>query len=275
MESRLASLTVDINDITSNLSTFTTPPEFLDSQNLVEIASGLPVLFNTLNIRRAIIPAANGHCSARALARYYAVLATGGVIPSKHSSFSSPSLGSHPHIPSFALRPSQKKSSTNGKSGSIKRNNSLMNCAGRSGRSRTVVIDGNNHGIEEISDDEISSDSRKKMFDNPNIHDAFMGVGDYANMAHPDGKFGLGFRRFNTSGDDRQLSCFGHSGIGGSTGFCDTEHNFAIAVTVNKMSFGGVTRSIIQLVCSELNIPIPQEFSQDGVRGPDMQMNLR
>lgn len=265
---------VDIDDITSNLSAYTIPPEFLDSQNLVEIASGLPVLFNTLNIRRAIIPAANGHCSARALARYYAALATGGIVPSKHSSFSSPPLGSHPHIPSFSLKPSQKKkkSSNKGKCGSIKRSNSLMNCAGGSGR--TTIIDGNNHGMEEISDDEISNVCGKKMFDNPNIHDAFMGVGDFANMVHPDGKFGLGFRRFNTSGDDRQLSCFGHSGIGGSTGFCDIEHNFAIAVTVNKMSFGGVTRSIIQLVCSELNIPIPQEFSRDGERGPDMHMNL-
>ncbi|TVU07643.1 hypothetical protein EJB05_41007, partial [Eragrostis curvula] len=47
--------------------------------NVAQMAAGIHVLFNTLNIRRAIIPA------ARALARYYAALATGGFIPPPHN----------------------------------------------------------------------------------------------------------------------------------------------------------------------------------------------
>ncbi|KAF9612449.1 hypothetical protein IFM89_000197 [Coptis chinensis] len=75
-----------------------------------QMVSSLVILFNSLNIRRAIIPAANGHCSARALARYYATLAAGGIIPPPHT-HSEPALGSHPHIPNFpSLQPKEKGS---------------------------------------------------------------------------------------------------------------------------------------------------------------------
>eukprot|EP00741_Cyanophora_paradoxa_P009011 tig00001428_g8724.t1 len=39
-----------------------------------------PLFFNSLQVRRAVIPAANGHFSARALGAMYACLAGGGVI---------------------------------------------------------------------------------------------------------------------------------------------------------------------------------------------------
>jgi hypothetical protein len=58
----------------------------------------------------------------------------------------------------------------------------------------------------------------------PRIHDEFMGVGEYRNLVLPNGKFGLGFRRFSSS--DGSFYGFGHSGMGGSIGFCDiTEYN--------------------------------------------------
>ncbi|KAB5513723.1 hypothetical protein DKX38_027629 [Salix brachista] len=44
---------------------------------------------------------------------------------------------------------------------------------------------------------------------------------------------------------------------------------FAIAVTLNKMSFGTATRRIIQFVCSELNVPLPDEFSVLSETVPD------
>lgn len=46
-----------------------------------------------------------------------------------------------------------------------------------------------------------------------------MGAGEYGKLILPDGTFGLGFKRF--SSEDGSLFGFGHSGLGGSTGFCD------------------------------------------------------
>ncbi|OVA01405.1 Beta-lactamase-related [Macleaya cordata] len=202
VESRLATLTIDMEELKSLPKMGNRPelPSTFQLDNISEIVTALPMLFNTLNIRRAIIPAANGHCSARALARYYATLADGGRVPPPHAASFKPSLGSHTHIPKFPSLQKPKK-----KVCKIK-------------------------------------------------------------------EFGLGFRRFSLK--DGSVTSFGHSGIGGSTGFCDIKHNFAIAVTLNKMALGAVTANIIELVCSELNVPLPEEFSKFGERGPDMQLNL-
>ncbi|OAY83343.1 putative aarF domain-containing protein kinase 1 [Ananas comosus] len=286
VESRLATLTIDAEDL-QKLSVIGTAALTVDREdllklsangarpgmlttlvegNLAQVATGLPVLFNTLNIRRAIIPAANGHCSARALARYYAALATGGSIPPPHSPNSNPPLGSHTHIPKFPTFQPKKKRATKDATDDLNTHGNTNEVANGNGYN-------NNKGysLVDIDEDEATRNG-SKLFTNPKIHDALMGVGDYANLVIPNGKFGLGFRRFSTASG--KLTSFGHSGIGGSTGFCDVEHDFSIAVTVNKMSLGGVTRSIIQLVCAELNIPLPDEFSTFGEKGPDMQLNL-
>ncbi|KAF5748068.1 hypothetical protein HS088_TW04G00016 [Tripterygium wilfordii] len=225
VKSRLAELTLDTSDLReiSAVSSRVDLPSTFQPSNMAKLAATMPALFNMLDIRRAIIPAANGHCSARALARYYATLATGGVIPPPHSSSSRPPLGSHPHIPDFP------------------RGNNSSECDNIT-----------SNGIPQNKD-------VSKIFSDLKVHDTFMGVGEYRNLVLPNGKFGLGFRRF--SSNDGSFTCFGHSGSGGSTGFCDIRNRFAIAVTLNKMSFGDVTRKIVQLVCSELNIPSPDEFS--------------
>ncbi|KAK7845794.1 protein activity of bc1 complex kinase 8 [Quercus suber] len=173
-------------------------PSTIQPGDVSQAATTLPVIFNSLNVRRAIIPAANGHCSARALARYYAALADGDSNP---------------------------------------RNNSVG-----------------------------------RIFSNPRIHDAFLGVGEYGNLTLSNGKFGLGFRRAISK--DGSIVGFGHSGLGGSTGFADMNNRFAIAVTVNKMSFGAVTGNIINFVCSKLNIPVPEEFSIFSEMGPNAQICL-
>ncbi|KAL4625109.1 hypothetical protein ACB092_05G000400 [Castanea dentata] len=299
VESRLATLTIDKDDlqkllgISSRLATGTLNKDDHEKLSRVisrfdisstiqpgdvpQLATTLPVIFNSLNIRRAIIPAANGHCSARALARYYAALADGGMVPWPHSSSSKPPLGSHPHIPKF---PSQKTSKRQ-KGSKIKevfaaainrtndyekkpnysdvshsRNSSNDSCT------RLVNDSGNSNSISMTDSSEGSNprnNSVGRIFSNPRIHDAFLGVGKYGNLALPNGKFGLGFRR--SISKDGSLVGFGHSGLGGSTGFADMNNRFAIAVTLNKMSFGAVTGNIINFVCSELNIPVPEEFS--------------
>ncbi|KAI3828568.1 hypothetical protein L1987_02671 [Smallanthus sonchifolius] len=60
------------------------------------MVSNLIPLSNTLNVRRAIQPAANGHFSACAVARYYAALMDGGVVTSRYPSSSIPPLESQP-----------------------------------------------------------------------------------------------------------------------------------------------------------------------------------
>ncbi|XVE97222.1 hypothetical protein REPUB_Repub03eG0002100 [Reevesia pubescens] len=275
VESRLASLTLDTDDL-SKLSAMRNRaelPSTFQLNNVAEFAASLPVFFNMLNIRRAIIPAANGHCSGRALARYYAALADGGLVPPPHSSVSIPPLGSHPHIPNFASKKIHKKQK--GKQTNVV-DAVLKNKTIDSRQSSYTII------VNEGSDSSSTTDSgangadpqnkSNKIFSNPRIHDAFMGVGEYANLSLGDGVFGLGFRRLKTK--DGCFTGFGHSGMGGSTGFCDIENRFAIAVTLNKMSFGGVTAKIIELVCSELNIPMPEGLSGSGGEGFDVNRPL-
>ena len=302
MESRLATLTVDTDDV-RKLSVYSNRPDLPVSftSNISELVTVLPALFNTLNIRRSIIPSANGHCSARALARYYATLADSGILPPPHSTSSKPPLGSHPHIPSF---PSQKtsKKQKGGKSkdvaaasnktniheqntddGSRSSKDSCYNRKARcdnhgrfphdSGSSSESTVSNNGHRIGSTENGDDSPKSDTKIFNNPRIHDAFLGVGEYENYGFPSGKFGLGFK--SCSSKDGTLLGFGHSGMGGSTGYCDINNKFAIAVTLNKMSLGGVTGKIIQFICSELNLPVPEDYSRfSGSEKPEEQSNV-
>ncbi|EOY29154.1 ABC1 family protein, putative [Theobroma cacao] len=241
----------DTDDLNKLSQTHNRPemPSTFQLNNIAQFATSSPALFNMLNLRRAIIPAANGHCSARALARYYAALADGGVVPPPHSSLSNPPLGSHPHIPNFLSRYCNKDFKDSGDSCT------RFDNEGSNGNSSNSTSDDCNASRDGPQNE------NSKIFSNARIHDAFLGVGEYGNLAlpSPDGIFGLGFRRLKSK--DGSFTAFGHSGMGGSAGFCDIKNRFAIAVTLNKMSFGGVTAKIIELVCSELNLPLPEEFS--------------
>ncbi|KAJ0715802.1 putative carboxylesterase [Helianthus annuus] len=213
VESRLATLTIDRDDLIlfdpehdiykSSLYSGSWPSSY--TFNMV---STLIPLMNTLNARRSIQPAGNGHFSARALARYYATLADGGVVPSRHPSSPLPPLESDP----------------------------------------------------------TKDDVNTKIFTNPKekMHDAFYGSGDYKDLSLPNSGFGLGFVRLNTTGGS--LIGVGHMGLGGSTGHCDINNRFAIAVTVNKLSLGALTGEIIKFVCSELDLPIPQLYDLLSVK---------
>jgi aarF domain-containing kinase len=229
-----------------------TPKDAFGGGDAMSTITALPVLFNTLFVRRAIIPAANGHFSARALARYYATLVTEGLVPPVSSS-SEPPLGSHPQKPfDKKFDPLAKGSKSNGTK--------------KSDRNVKVVTDIESPKVEESS-------SSTKIFSNARIHDAFLAAGEYSHLAYTEEKFGLGFRRI-TSGDSNsgeEVIGFGHSGVGGSTGFCYPAHNFVIAITLNKLSQGGVTAQIVRLVTREMGLPCPAMYnSVDADRGPDM-----
>ncbi|KAJ0091575.1 hypothetical protein Patl1_12733 [Pistacia atlantica] len=280
VESRLATLTLDTDDLNKLPERPPRPelPSTFQIDKIAQLATSMPVLFNILNTRRAIIPAANGHCSARALARYYAALVDGGVVPPLHSSLSKPPLGSHNHIPKYSLQNSKKSKAKKSKEVTAASNNQTKNHEQNkyskdfkegshkrdaSGDGYTRLDNGCNSGSNNTSVSNsivtVYNDNVSKIFDNPRIHDAFLGVGEYGNLALPNGQFGLGFKRYRAK--DGSFIGFGHSGMGGSTGFCDITNRFAIVVTLNKMSFGTVTAKIIELVCSELNIPQPVEYS--------------
>ncbi|XP_027082011.2 uncharacterized protein [Coffea arabica] len=288
VESRLATLTLDMDDLNkiSTIGNRSDLPSSFQPQDILQQLTSLPSLFNTLQARRAIIPAANGHCSARALARYYAALVDGGVVPAPHSS-SGPPLGSHLHTPKFPTKNICKKnraaniknlltaskkignfhqrqerdSSGGGNSRRTARGNSYTRVPVDSSSSKPCASEGDSFDGRNVS----------KLFCSPRIHDAFMGVGEYENLALPDGQFGLGFKRSYTMSGD--IVGFGHSGMGGSTGYCNIEHRFAIAVTINKMSMGTVTAKVIDLVCTELNIPLPKELHRFVEGSPDDVLN--
>ncbi|XP_002527984.2 uncharacterized protein LOC8282084 [Ricinus communis] len=288
VESRLATLMVDMNDLSKLVEMRSRPdlPSTFQPSNITQLLTTVPALFNMLIVRRATIPAANGHCSARALARYYAALADGGLTPPPHSSFTKPALGSHPHIPKFSSEKTPKKqkgkrkevtTTSKKRSSDYSRNHNKDLEEGNNGNDGYTRLATDGSSSASAADSFAGGDGNKRdnvtrIFTDPRIHDAFLGVGEYENLAVPNGKFGLGFRR--NSSNDGSLIGFGHSGMGGSTGFCDIKNRFAIAVTVNKLSVGFVTRKIAELVCSEVNVPLPEELSISGERGPDLELNI-
>nr|XP_043629095.1 uncharacterized protein LOC122600448 [Erigeron canadensis] len=209
VESRLATVTIDENVISWYVKLLETT-DAISSKRSFSTISNIVKISNTLDVRRAIIPGGNGQFSARALARYYATLVDGGVVPPRHSS-SLPPLGSYPHNPMFPSR-------------------------------KTDEVETN-----------IFNNSKE------NTHDAFLGRGDYKDLILPNGMFGLGFRRVKTA--DGSIIGFGHAGFGGSTGYCDINNRFVIGVTFNKLHSGDLTGEIVRFLCSELDLPVPQEYA--------------
>ncbi|CAI9284949.1 unnamed protein product [Lactuca saligna] len=245
VESRLASLTYDkteYNMFAALYEDIEFRSEFAMPSSLSPdmLADFIP-LSNTFNIRRAILPAINGHFSARALARYYAALVDGGAVPPRHSS-TLPLLGSQPHHPTL---PSKKTSD-------YQEDESTENHTKNPESDPYIKIQETSNTSDNI-DTKIFSSAKSK------IHDAFLGRGDYKDLIFPNGKLGLGFWKAKTT--DGSLIGFGHAGVGGSTGYCDVNNRFSIALTLNKLSFGPLVPEIIQFVCSELDLPVPQDYS--------------
>lgn len=278
MESRLATLTADMEDIKklSEIAKRSDIPASFQSQiqDASQMASALPALFNTLFARRAIIPAANAHCSARALARYYAALVDRGAIPPPHASPAQPKLGSHPYIPKFSSPKATKKRKGSKHTLDADTSNDTSSSKKASGRNYIKVPSSDtSSSTSSVARGENGIDrTPAKLFTNSRIHDAFVGAGEYEKLAVPGGQFGLGFKR--SYSEDGKLIGFGHSGMGGSTGYCDIDNRFSVSITLNKMNMGGVTAKVMQLICSELNIPLPADFYRFSERLNNDESNV-
>jgi aarF domain-containing kinase len=130
-------------------------------------------MFNTDKIRRACIPSANGHFSARALAKFYHCLSMGGSID----------------------------------------------------------------GVQILSPQLVKEMSKVKA-----TMPGSGGGGDGSD-------WGLGVKKYGKT-------AFGHGGLGGSIALCDPASQFAIAVTVNKLTLDrGASRQIVNRVCELLKLP--------------------
>lgn len=205
--------------------------------------AALPLVFNNLFVRRACIPSANGHFSARALARYYACMARAGAIPPAHPGW-------------------DRASETPQKAAEKKDGKSRPGLLRRGGKKGSVAE-------ESLAPVDVALSSDGRLFDRPadQVFAGITGVGPYAPLVPPESHWGLAFGRFFLPGVDAadqsggRVIAFGHSGMGGSTAFCDPEHDFAVAVTINKMTPAHEeTKAVVRLVCEQLGVPVPASF---------------
>eukprot|EP00897_Mesotaenium_endlicherianum_P001152 jgi/Mesen1/11037/ME000098S10430 len=296
-------------------------------------ASTLPLIFNALFIRRAVIPAANGHFSARALARFYAALGAGGAIPSLPSS-SDPPLGSTGRQKQEEDERRKREDEEHAEKQRQKKDRwKVWKRIGPGGSSRTGPSPGGSPATADPQgrttkprrdvaspSSAPGSDASRALLDgyvatpgardpaatagggslfpgspnpapgSPHIIDEFVGEGEFQHLCMPGDKFGLGFLKFPSSEQpprkgesslspspspssltltplpsppsaSRRWPAFGHTGMGGSVGFTDPEHGFAIAVTLNQLSAENeAAAAVVRLVCTELGVPVPARY---------------
>mmetsp|Transcript_6506 Transcript_6506/g.16682 ORF Transcript_6506/g.16682 Transcript_6506/m.16682 type:complete len:397 (+) Transcript_6506:3-1193(+) len=138
-----------------------------------------PCIFNTPKIRKACIPSANGHFSARALAKLYGALACGGTLD----------------------------------------------------------------GAEVLSETTAAKIGVTQSESN-------LGLSGFSV------EWGLGVRKYAFSnGEAVRKTAFGHGGQGGSLALCDPAEEFAVAVTLNKLTLTGeASTRLVNLISTELGV---------------------
>ena len=184
-----------------------------------------PRLFNKRSVRGGEIPAANGHFSARGLARFYAALPQ-MVQPERLNLASSPLAGEQ------ALTSLFVQGGEGGGAGP-RAPSTLFGLGyqvyGRSAQSASKHIQG---AMCEAHGGPITATSARPR--------AILTAG----VTLPSGQ-----------GRSAFLPSFGHSGFGGSIALLDGRTGLAVGITVNKLSNGKeTTRRVLQLLRSELGI---------------------
>ena len=187
-----------------------------------------PTFFNNPRIRRASIPAANGHFSARGLAYFYNAL-----LPSYDSS---------------TVTTTSNKKKLFGSKGldifTIKNNKS----------SNTLI-----QSSSELNNDtpvEFSS-----ITGNESLLQGEQGRFRLGFQIYPSSSITTTNSNTATTTTNNNKVAFGHVGLGGSIAFCDPSNNnnqIAVAITLNKLSMkSATTKKIVSKIYEQLNLPLP------------------
>ena len=176
-----------------------------------------PCMFNTSKIRKACIPSANGHFTARALARFYAALANDGSID-----------GARIMSEAMVRAMSEERAS-------VSMNEMMPEMKW-------------GLGVRKFSDTAFGeSPLRAKLvlvFGFARARGLF-----FFRACAPRNNHGLCALR--------RVLLAGHGGLGGSIALCDPAHNLSVAVTVNKLTLEREpARRVIEEVCESLQIPM-------------------
>eukprot|EP00899_Mesostigma_viride_P006637 jgi/Mesvir1/15975/Mv08284-RA.1 len=212
--------------------------------------------FNNLLLRRACIPAANGHFTARALARYYAMIVEGGRVPPRPMPVDAPAcLGSRDGSPSgpvqlfrsgmeildamratgpFAhLAPQDSKFGLGFRrypSASAKEEVDVAPSAAQgqekntlSGAGTRMDAAGASAALGDKSSAGSSTHRRSASGSNSVTRARPEFSGQTSSVAQAPAAPCVGY-------------AFGHGGVGGSLTYCDPKHRMAVAVVVNLLS---------------------------------------
>jgi CubicO group peptidase (beta-lactamase class C family) len=187
---------------------------FSDGLNLMADSSWLdPLLFNTKKLRTACIPAANGHFSARALAKFYNALAGGAA--------------------------SQQQDEAKGSSSSSSKNVQILSPERIDSVREVQVLEhsplqtepirwGLGFRVYGLQDKKAALDATRSSTMFPDVSSA------------------------ERKAAAVRYSAFGHSGLGGSFAFCDPDSGLSVAITVNLLTLPkALTSRLMKLICDE------------------------
>lgn len=186
--------------------------------------------FNHPSLRAACLPSANGHFTARALARLYAALANDGAVGDAR--LVAPGRVAQMMAPLWVDPPAD-------------------------GTTTVAAEDGSPPGVAGVG---AAGDRR-----GADAGDGGDGVGRVAAQFSDGAAWGAGVRLYDTvsrRGVVTPRAGLGHSGIGGSIAFAVPARRLAVAVTVNRLEAVNVaTAAAILTVCKVLDVPPPATYA--------------
>ncbi len=194
-----------------------------------------PRLFNKRSVRGGEIPSANGHFSARGLARFYAALPR--IVQAERLQLAASPLVSEQSLTSLFVQGGE-----GGEGG------------GRPSAQGPATMFGLGFQVYGRSAASVLKHVQGGM---PSAHGGPAGA--MAARAHPIMTAGVALPSGRDA--DAMLPSFGHSGFGGSIALLDGRTGLAVGITVTKLSNGKeATRQVLRLLRAELGIVDMQAF---------------
>jgi aarF domain-containing kinase len=234
---RVAQIVQDV--IAGGQSTAPVEPDVLgrepQAQTIEDTMPADPLMYNTRKVRQACIPSANGHFSARALARFFGALGNGGSIDGVR-------LVSDETLAAMAHREAIEQATPQAQE--------MMRRLGIRYACRPLPPPPTHtHTCA-------CRMAAAVLTRTPCLAGACSNAGG-------ERQWGLGFRIYGFKDGSKPVrySGLGHTGLGGSVAFADLHTKTSVAVTVNALSLGKeAVNDVIKVVCQELGIGTPVEF---------------